>query len=605
MYEVFLAILVGMGTVFGLSLVGALWSNYRKKTTLIIAGIVGAVYSTILALIYWYTVVSLCGPAPLLFSILIGAGIAAFIAGINEESWKGALPGLAVIGIYGFIYALMIVVVIDQGSWFKADRKAALIGHVGTREEKESALDPADTAKICLVSEEMARIKAQEALSQFKLKDDATPGSRYLIGKPTQQFVDGAAWWIFPLEFGSHWKWKAVKEVPGYLRVSCYDPFAKAEPIQHDKKGNEIHIRYLNSASWEFKAVRHLRRNGYRYTILDDWTFELDDNWRPHLTVSAIERDFGFRKSSVHGVVVLDTQTGKFEFQSLDRLDPWIDRGMPLNILDYQICMWGKYSRKPKFWSVLWNKDKSIKPTLGWYLTYDQEGNARWFSGFTSMSTSDEALIGFTISEARTGRTIYYRTEGITESVAKSAAESDWSNFAGYDSAMLVLYNIYGRLTYVIPIAYEGKFVGVSLVSMSNVNIKGSGKTLDSALSKYRVAIAVAASKQAAPESGEKRVIALAGTIAYVGQSLIQGGEQIFLFTLVGEEKIFHAVYGFSSAPKVPFMQPGLQAEITYVETGESIVTCQTFDLPAIKLAEPSPTQIRHDQEIEHMQKTP
>ena len=587
-----MAMIVAFGALFIPAFLGSMITKKHIGRTVTLAGIASVLYGLVLWFLYWSGVYGVYGPTPFLASIVIGcifAGVLAYFA--EGEETKAIIPAFAIAAGY-LLYMMIVVLVISQSDMFNSTGKAKLIGEVEIVTDLEKTMKPADTSHICLVSRGMAKVAAQNALSKFKVSDDVIPGSRYEIGHETRQYVDGQVWWIFPVEFQGWLKWKQDKQVPGYLRVSAEDPFAEGQAVQVNKLGEEISIEYLNSACFEYQAERYLRNNGFMGTILKDWTFEADDNWNPYYTVSIVERTYGYFGYKTVGVLVFNLQTGEFKVEKMDELPSWIDRATPLDVIDYNVDKWGEYS-KEGWWYCLWHDDKSQEQTEGWYLTYDAEGGCQWFTGFTSKSTSDEALTGFMVANARTGKAKFFKATGVVEAVAYKTAKSLWSNYEGYTPTVLAPYNIYSVLTYVIPMEYAGQFKGVSLVSMQNVNIKAKGETLEEALSNYRACMAEAGQNRLTPSGGEMKVVQLEGEIDRIGKSMMRGKRQVFPFTLKGVSKIFEAVYGYDT-PKVSFMKPGDKVVVIYIETLEQVITCKEFDIPMIVLTDESPAQAQY-----------
>jgi len=224
-------------------------------------------------------------------------------------------------------------------------------------------------------------------------------------------------------------------------------------------------------------------------------------------------------------------------------------------------------------------------------MTYDN-GDCYWFSGWTSYSASSD-LIGVSLTDANTGKTVYYHTSGSTEDVAYQIAKGHWSNFDGYEPTELVVYNFSGMLTYVIPIAYQStQFVGVSLVSVINKDINAKGKTLEEALSAYNSSMASINLNRSVPYEGQPQKLSIKAKISEVGMPFLQGTNQVYPFTLENIDKIFQVSYSLQNA-KVSFLKPGRSVDITYMDTKEKVIVCLTFDLPEIKLTDQNPAQAR------------
>ena len=587
-----ISMLVAFGSIMLPCFIADMITDGRFKT----AGIsifFSVVYGLLFGWAYWSFAIGVYGPAPFALQIILGmiiAGIISSACANDYDKGKSTVPAWLIGG--GYLLYIFGVLFFAQSSLMNSAEKADLIGEVKYVTNLEEEMQPADPVHICLISPDMAWVKANDALSKIIVSGNAIPGSRYKIGRGTRQFVNGQGWYIFEVEFQGWLKWRQDKQVPGYFRVNAQDPSLEGQPVQTNKAGEEIHVKYSKSACFEYRADRYLRNHGYMNAILDDWTLEADEDWNPYYTVCILERTMGFSGYNVKGVIVFNVQTGDFKEYSLDELPEWVDRVAPLEVLDTNIGYWGLYD-KAGFWHTLFYNDKSQKPTEGWFLTYDSTGTAKWFTGFTSLSSEDEALTGFTLSDANTLETIFFKASGVTETIVSQTAKSLWSNYRDYEPTELVPYNIYGLLTCVVPITYNGQFKGVSLVAIRNKDINAMGETLEKALTSYRAAVSRASSSDLRPSGGKIEVMELTGIVSEVGQSLLQGKEQIFPFMLEGANVIFQTIYTYDS-PECVFLKPGITVTITFQETLEKMVTCKTFDIPDIVLSDGSHVQARY-----------
>ena len=207
--------LVSFGSLFLSTLLGSLLHKENIIAHCGVGAITSVFYGLILWWIYWGFQIGIYGPAPFFLSILVGTIIGAFIAAMSlDGDFKliGLLPG-SIIFICYLLYLLFFVLLFSQSSMVNSKNQAALIGDVKTVSNLNDLIKPADNAHICQVSIEIAKTSAQNALSKLVLKDGVVPGSRYVIGEPTKQFVDGSYWWIFPLEFDG---WLKCQTLPSW-----------------------------------------------------------------------------------------------------------------------------------------------------------------------------------------------------------------------------------------------------------------------------------------------------------------------------------------------------------------------------------------------------
>jgi hypothetical protein len=590
-----IAFLVAFVTVYVVPVVGAMIDKDSEIKPIALNNFIAALaYFVILWICLWGDAGGFYGPTPYFWSISIGLAIGAVVAGLTNDDFS--TPSIIPVVL------IIIYIIVGAGSnvfsWdmFRAGDKVRLIGEVKIVEDVSSTLQPADPAHICLVSDSMAENNVHVALSNFKVSNGVVAGSRYNIGKGVKQFVDGQLWWVFPVEFQDYFKWKQDKQVPGFLRVSAEDPQANPQAVQYNKKGEEIHIKYLNSACYEYQAERYLRHQGYFSAILDEFTFEVDDDWNPYYVVSVIERTTGYSGYRYKGIVLLDLQTGKNQFISKEELDSnskwhWIDRGAPEDVLRYQIGKWGEYANST--WGYnFWHDDKSQKSGGDWYLVYS--GNRCYFLTDMTSKNSDDALTGFTISEGASGKTIFYKAVGVTVKNASQAAIALWANYPGTSVAELVPYNIDGHMTYVAPMIKNKQYMGVSLVCMYDKNICAMGTTFDRALAKYRMSIDNAGHGRTVPNGGEEtKKLEIVGEVGEVGMPVIIDQQQYFFFTIKNIDKSFEIPYSTASLA-VPYLKSGKQVRLTYTETNEPVIICDELEIIGLNFSDKNPAQARY-----------
>lgn len=589
-----LALIVSFGSVMMSVITWTFIAQKKYGKTLCVGTVASIIYSLLLWWALWRTSTGVYGPTPLALPIIIGLIIGAIVSVITNEG-KAIAPGI-VGAVLILLYIFIFPVLGGETDWLTSQSKARLIGEVVIiNGDLASVIEPADFAHLCEVPGNRANKAAQAALSSFKVTGKAIPGSRYEIGHPTIQYVDGQLWYIYPLNFRGWLKWRSDPQIPGFLRVSAEDSHAEAQAVQHNKQGEEIHIKYHNTACFEFNAERHLRTNGYMTTILKDWTFEVDDDWNPYYTVSILERIHGWTSYKVKGIVALNLQTGEHEKYSIDELPSWVDRATPLPVLDNQISKWGEY-RNSGWWRAMFKHDQSHKPTDGWYMVYDNKTKScKWYSGFTSWNKEDQALTGFILADTRTGKTTYYETKGVTEDEIFQAGDALWSESDGVKPTEIVPYNIHGMLTYFMPMTQNNQLVGFSLVDITNT-FKARGTTVEAALDRYAEVVSIGNQKKSIPGGGQMKTVSISGVIRSCNLLGLINEKAVYGFTIDGiNKKIFKTSYS-SRNPEVAAITKGDEITITYLDTKEKVITCRTFDILSLDLSAENPEQARYEE---------
>ena len=304
--------------------------------------------------------------------------------------------------------------------------------------EQLSAVDP---SHIRVVPLEYADWSSDKVIGEL--------GYKVVVGKLTIQIIDGHLYWVAPLESGNFIKWFQFKTTPGYVIVDAEDENAKAERIDNLK------LKYMQSALFQTNLYRHIYQKFPNYR-LEDFTFELDDNKNPKWVVSVVKPTIWFTGEKVYGAIITDPQTGEMEFYELKKLPEWVDRAMPEKIAEDYNYWYGAYVHG-YFNTLLSQKDIHLptkkRGVIDVFAVRTDNGLV-WFTGHTSPSGLDKSLTGYATINTRTGEMIYYENVSgyYNEEAAVSAADSSVSNFAGYYGAQPVFYNLFGELTWIIPI---------------------------------------------------------------------------------------------------------------------------------------------------------
>jgi ribosomal protein S8 len=169
---------------------------------------------------------------------------------------------------------------------------------------------------------------------------------------------------------------------------------------------------------------------------------------------------------------------------SINDAPTWIDRIQPKNFITSQINSWGIYVHG------IWNfsgRDKR-KLSEGVQLVYGNDGICYLYSGVTSTG-SDNASMGFVLTNSRTKETTFYKSTGSIETAIQKSAQNKVSE-KGYIASFPRPYNINGVWTYIMALKdNEGLIKLIAMVSYENYQIVGIGENIFDALRNYKSAL--------------------------------------------------------------------------------------------------------------------
>lgn len=470
------------------------------------------------------------------------------------------------------IIALLLPAIRAFTGWsaFNASDYRHFAGKSLTSGDWKEDLSPIDAAHIRMVSRQQAEWSGNKALGQA----EGSLGSRYQIGKYTIQKVKNRLVWVAPLEFIGFRSWQRWGSVPGYVMVSAENPSDAPElVINHE-------LKYMHSAFFSSNIERHIYNNGFQTQGHTDYTFEIDDDGKPYWVVTLFDYEISYWGESIAGVLVVDPSTGLIKQYPVEETPKWVDRIIPERFAFERLSWHGRFIHG--WWNSWWGEEDVNVPTNPgialdeMWLVWGTDGKAYWFSGFTSSKSSDSALVGFAMMDSRTGSTRYYRLSGADETAVLQVANSSVSNYEGYRGTQPILYNIYGELTWVVPIiSSEHIFQKICLVRASTSEAV-LGQTKREALIAYR-RLLQSTSNDDSPSSltGSKT---LHGTLSRVAADS-NGGNTTYYFVLT-EDPTSRIFTGTSSVNyEIVLAKVGDRVAISYFDTKETVVPISGFDL--------------------------
>lgn len=394
---------------------------------------------------------------------------------------------------------------------------------IGNIEEVDfsSQIEYIDLNQLPIIDKELA-----EKLADKKLGEIASLGSQVTVGNLDLQSINGSLYYVGPLEHSSLLKWITNREgTAGYIKVSATNQ--NDVELVTEINGQNLKIKYLDSAY----LFSNLDRAAYFRDMKSghtDYTFELDNTGRPYWVVTRYDTAVGIAESKAIGALVMDAQTGESNVYDIDNLPSWVDRIQPMNYINRYINKWGELVHGVLNFT---DKDK-LKTTTGMNMIYNKD-ICYYYTGITSVG-SDESLVGFTLTNTRTGETKMYKTAGATEEASMKSAEGKVQQY-GYTATFPYLINIQNEPTYFITLKDSNGLVKqYAMVNVKNYNTVGVGDTLQSTLNKY---IEGLTNTNMSLEGGNKEE-EITGEVERIGV-VIKEGTSIYDIKLKDNDSIF------------------------------------------------------------------
>lgn len=424
---------------------------------------------------------------------------------------------------------------------------------IGNIEEMNfsSEIEYIDTNQVPIIDKELAY-----KLADKKLGEISSLGSQVTVGELTLQSVNGQLCYAAPLEHSSFLKWISNREgTIGYIKVSATNQNDVELVTQLD--GKDIRLKYLDSAYIfsDLNRAAYLRDMKAGHT---DYTFELDDSGRPYWVITRYDTGVGITEAKAIGALVMDAQTGESTVYDVNNLPSWVDRIQPTAYINRYLNKWGKLVHGVLNFT---DKDKLETTTNKMNLIYNK-GICYYYTGITSVG-SDESLVGFTLTNTRSGETKMYKTAGATEEAGMKSAEGKVQQY-GYKATFPYLINIQNEPTYFMTLKDSNGLVKqYAMVNVKNYNTVGVGDTLQSALNKYLEGLT---NTNISLESG-KQEEEIKGEVERIGL-VIKEGASIYDIKLKGNDNIFSV--STETSREVALTKVGDNVDMKFIKVGDS-----------------------------------
>lgn len=390
--------------------------------------------------------------------------------------------------------------------------------------------------------------------------------SYYELGNLQIQKIKGEYVYIAPVEFSGFFKWWNGDVTPGYFTLSATDSSANPKFIKSD-------MLYTPSSYFNKNMERHMRSAYPEYIFYGEPQLEIDDNGKPYYVRSYGEFISARNGFEVKGSVVVDPKNGQTKDYKLKDVPAFIDGAVSPETVSLQNSYFGNYVHgflNSKFGK----KDVKLPSDDGTEANvspiFDENGDMYYFTDFTSPKEGVDSMLGYSLTNARTGKAIYYTgnleesymdSQGALQIIQKKFIEKKW------DGEMPVLYNFYGEPSWLTPVLDSNGFLqNYFIVSASNPEISVYGNTPNNALKQYKTALQRGGgSVDGSSEAEEKQVD---GTVLRVYKE--KTDDYTIVSFLLNNKQSY--IVSSESNPLSIYLKEGDKVDVTYQDTGESFL---------------------------------
>lgn len=541
----------------------------------------------------------------LLFSLLAGVVASAIIVpflSVNNKNEKlsfnrwvafGTLAVIATIGVFVFYYitnldrnwtslwALLLIVailgaVVSQGLERKVKLvvsfAALLVGvyilsaPLFNANKKYETVAMAQKVEITAFDETKTPASVPPKFARNKMKKafgQVPDTSYYELGHLQIQKVQDEFVYIAPVEFSGFFKWFNGKTTPGYFTMSATDSSDNPKFIKTE-------MAYTTSSYLHKKVYRKMRMDMPDLIFYGDVQLEIDDEGKPHYIRTYGEFITARNGFNAKGIVMLNPETGATKKYALKDVPEFINGAISPEAVSLQNSYFGNYIHG--FWnSVVGKKDVKLPSDEGTEANvspiFDADGHMYYFTDFTSPKEGVDSMLGYALTDGRTGKATYYTgnleesymdSQGALQIIEKKFIEKKWSG------EMPVLYNFYGEASWLTPVLDSNGFLqNYFIVSAANPEISVFANSPNEALKLYKTALQRGGSTVDGSSNAEEAKANV--TVARVFK------ERVGDFTLVSflTEDGRNFLVSSEVAPLSIYVEVGDQLIVTYLETGE------------------------------------
>ena len=500
-----------------------------------------------------------------------------------DQNWTILWPVLFIISLIGALLSnqlerkikgiiafasLLFVVYLISAPFFNANQKYQSAEM--TKKVEIEAFD--DTKTPASVPPKFARNKMKKAFSQVPNT------SYYELGNLQIQKVNGEYVYIAPVEFSDFFKWMKGKESPGYLTMS-------ATNSSDNPKFVKSPMVYTTSAYLNNNVERHMRLANTKEIFYGDAQLEVNDDGKPFYIRTYGEFISGRNGFDPKGIVMIDAKTGKSQTYALKDVPEFIDGAISPEAVSRQNEYFGKYVHG--YWNSLFGKkDVKLPSDEGTEANvspvFDENGTMYYFTDFTSPKEGVDSMLGYSLTNARTGQATYYSgnkdeaymdSQGAIQIIEKKFIEKKWQ------ASMPIIYNFYGEASWLVPVLDSNGFLqNYSIVSAANPELSVSAATPNEALRQYKTVINRSGSSSLNSSSSSEEKIAKGKVIRVYKEK--NGDYTTISFLLDNKENY---IVSSELAPLAVYLKEGDQVEGKYVNSTDVFLPVKEMTIQGIE----------------------
>ena len=239
------------------------------------------------------------------------------------------------------------------------------------------------------------------------------------------------------------------------------------------------------------------------------------------------------------------------------------------------------------YWNTIFGKkdikipsDEGVEANVS--PVFDENGEMYYFTDFTSPKEGVDSMLGYSLTNARTGQGTYYTgnsdesymdSEGALQVVEKKFVEKKWSG------SMPLLYNFYGETSWLVPVLDSNGFLqNYYIVSAANPEIAVTATTPNEALRQYKNVLSRTGTSTVNGNSTKEEKQG-EGTVLRVYKET--AGDFTNVTFLLDDE----TNYTVSSevAPLAVYLQEGDKVKFTYLATSEVFQQVKELTITTLK----------------------